>query len=114
MPSRKRAERNFAPEETGELLSLPEYERPAAFRRLWTRKEAFLKAWGTGLAGGLASFAVSMQPGAVALLRNDDPARARLHWTLWDLEAGASAAAACALACEGAPGAPRLVEQGRP
>ena len=28
------AERNFAPEETGELLSLPEYERPAAFFEL--------------------------------------------------------------------------------
>jgi len=108
------ARRFFAPEESAALMSLPEVERPAAFRRLWTRKEAFLKAWGTGLAGGLSSFAVSMQAGSATLLRNDDPARTRLDWTLWDLDAGPSAAGACALACEGGPKQLRLVEQGRP
>ncbi|MBD0707902.1 MULTISPECIES: 4'-phosphopantetheinyl transferase family protein [unclassified Streptomyces] len=38
------------PAERRELLALPEARRAAAFGRLWTRKEAYLKGLGTGLA----------------------------------------------------------------
>ncbi|MEV0741825.1 4'-phosphopantetheinyl transferase superfamily protein [Streptomyces sp. NPDC050549] len=38
------------PAEREELLGLPEDSRPEAFGRLWTRKEAYLKGLGTGLA----------------------------------------------------------------
>ncbi|MEU3226161.1 4'-phosphopantetheinyl transferase superfamily protein [Streptomyces sp. NPDC006976] len=41
------------PAEAEELAALPEAERPAAFARVWTRKEAYLKGQGVGLAGGL-------------------------------------------------------------
>lgn len=41
------------PAEAAELAALPQEERPAAFARVWTRKEAYLKGEGTGLAGGL-------------------------------------------------------------
>ncbi|NEC69258.1 4'-phosphopantetheinyl transferase superfamily protein [Streptomyces sp. SID9727] len=41
------------PAEAAELAALPCEERPAAFARVWTRKEAYLKGEGTGLAGGL-------------------------------------------------------------
>nr|AAO65355.1 JadM phosphopantetheinyl transferase-like protein [Streptomyces murayamaensis] len=37
------------PREREELRALPASERPEAFARLWTRKEAYLKGLGTGL-----------------------------------------------------------------
>ncbi|RKE19888.1 4'-phosphopantetheinyl transferase superfamily protein [Streptomyces sp. TLI_171] len=40
------------PAEQIELESLPPAEQPAAFGRLWVRKEAYLKGLGTGLARG--------------------------------------------------------------
>ncbi|MDA5280858.1 4'-phosphopantetheinyl transferase family protein [Streptomyces sp. NPDC054904] len=41
------------PAETAELTALPVTDRQAALARLWSRKEAYLKATGTGLALGL-------------------------------------------------------------
>ncbi len=49
------AQRYFAPEEAGALERLPEAGRDEAFLRLWTRKEAQLKATGSGLADSLAT-----------------------------------------------------------
>lgn len=43
------AGRFFAEPESAALLALPEDRRPEAFYRAWTCKEAYLKAWGTGL-----------------------------------------------------------------
>ncbi|MFD9790927.1 4'-phosphopantetheinyl transferase family protein [Streptomyces sp. NPDC059070] len=37
------------PREHQELAALPRHSRPTAFTRCWTRKEAYLKATGTGL-----------------------------------------------------------------
>ncbi|MFC7219634.1 4'-phosphopantetheinyl transferase family protein [Streptomyces polyrhachis] len=37
------------PDETAELLAVPEALRPAEFTRVWTRKEAYLKGLGSGL-----------------------------------------------------------------
>lgn len=48
------AVRLFAPAERAALAALPEARRPLAFARLWTAKEAVLKARGIGLAAGLA------------------------------------------------------------
>ena len=45
--------------------------RDCAFARIWTVKEAYLKARGTGLARGPESFAVTLLDGATA--RVDDP-----------------------------------------
>ena len=47
------AERFFAPAESRALRALPEESRDAAFLRLWTGKEAVLKALGEGLSFGL-------------------------------------------------------------
>ncbi|MFC5719288.1 4'-phosphopantetheinyl transferase family protein [Streptomyces gamaensis] len=42
--------RTLHPHETAELAALPEAERVLGFARCWTRKEAYLKGTGTGLA----------------------------------------------------------------
>lgn len=50
----KEASRLFAPAERAALDRLPAARRPLAFARLWTAKEAVLKARGIGLTAGLA------------------------------------------------------------
>jgi 4'-phosphopantetheinyl transferase len=52
------ARRFFAPPELEALEAWPEEAREAAFFRIWTRKEAVVKALGTGISAGLDAFAV--------------------------------------------------------
>ena len=47
------AQRFFASHEAQMLQRLPEAEQQIAFLRLWTRKEALVKAEGSGISGGL-------------------------------------------------------------
>lgn len=72
----------FAPEEGAALLALPSDERPAAFYRIWTRKEACLKALGVGIDFGLKRFAVSIDDGPARVLRMDGAPYAAEHWTV--------------------------------
>jgi 4'-phosphopantetheinyl transferase len=74
--------RFFSAEEASELLMLPETSRREAFFNCWTRKEAYIKAIGDGLACPLDSFAVTLHP--------DDPPAfkwmaggAAAGWQLW-------------------------------
>ena len=60
------AARFFSAEEATELLSLKPDERVLGFFRCWTRKEAFVKAVGGGLAIPLNSFQVTLLPGVPA------------------------------------------------
>lgn len=53
------ARRYFAPAEIAALEALPGAGRAEALVRLWTLKEAFVKATGRGLGGGLDGFAFS-------------------------------------------------------
>ncbi|MEA2419146.1 MAG: 4-phosphopantetheinyl transferase [Thermoleophilaceae bacterium] len=50
------ADSRFTPGEAAALRALDETEQDMAFYRLWVRKEAYLKAAGEGIAGGLDSF----------------------------------------------------------
>ena len=80
------AERFFSPAEIDALQALPEEERGVAFLTCWTRKEAFLKAWGDGLTLALDSFDVSLAPNEpAALLRTGWSTRERSRWQLMDL-----------------------------
>lgn len=54
------AQRFFTSGERAELAAVPEPERVRAFFKLWTRKEAFVKARGDGVFSGLEKFAVSL------------------------------------------------------
>jgi 4'-phosphopantetheinyl transferase len=87
--------RFFSPQECATFLALGEAERQAAFFRAWARKEAFLKATGTGLSTALDSFDVTLHPSEPArILRiGDDPAEPS-RWWLGDVDAGPGFAAA--------------------
>lgn len=73
---------HFAPEERAALFALPEAERTDGFYRLWTRKEAYIKAIGIGLSFGLDRFAVTIEPAAPRFLRIDGSADEARAWTL--------------------------------
>ena len=86
------ARRFFHPKERDWLFSLPEEEQGAAFFRIWTGKESFIKAIGLGLSQPLDSFAVI--PGEpVALMQDVDPR----PWRIRSFREGDYFAALCAL-----------------
>jgi 4'-phosphopantetheinyl transferase len=64
----KLAQRYFSPKEVAALRALTPEGRVGAFFDCWTRKEAYLKARGEGLAIPLAGFEVSLAPGEGAAL----------------------------------------------
>jgi 4'-phosphopantetheinyl transferase len=67
----------FAPAEIEILGTTVASERATCFFRLWTLKEAYLKAIGTGLGTPLFSFAFTLEPIGIDFLRGagDDPKR---------------------------------------
>jgi 4'-phosphopantetheinyl transferase len=80
-------ENSFSISEATAWRFLPPSQRDTAFFRLWTRKEAFVKATGEGLTRPLQSFSISV---------NDHPAihAPNLpHWSLHDLNIASHAAA---------------------
>ncbi|HVS13835.1 MAG TPA: 4'-phosphopantetheinyl transferase superfamily protein [Thermoanaerobaculia bacterium] len=70
-PLDRLAERFFAPPEAAQYRVLPAPERVAAFYRGWTRKEAYLKAWGTGLTFSSRRFVVDLAATAAGELGGD-------------------------------------------
>lgn len=85
------ARAHFAADEAAALARLPPDAIEPAFFGLWTRKEAVVKALGTGLSLPLDRFSVTLPPAPPRLLR--DPA----GWTLAEVEAGAAYAATVAV-----------------
>jgi len=77
------ARRFFACEEVAAFQTGPSNDRRELFYRVWTRKEAYVKARGVGLRLSLRSFAVSTgeEPG---LTRVDDGK----DWMMADLDVG--------------------------
>lgn len=58
----KLALRFFSEAEHRQLMQLPREERARSFFAIWTRKEAFVKAIGKGIAFGLSEFDVNIDP----------------------------------------------------
>lgn len=83
------SERFFSASERTALAACPAGERDDAFFRCWTRKEAYVKAVGDGIALGLDRFDVSLEPGAAArfVALEGDPGRAA-DWSLYHLDPG--------------------------
>lgn len=78
---------SFSPREQALLLALPVEERQWAFYSCWTRKEAYIKGIGTGLALMTNLFDVAFLPGEpAALLTNRADPREPARWKLQALE----------------------------
>lgn len=78
----------FSPREQAALAATAPAQRRAAFFRIWTRKEAYLKALGMGLHIPLESFEVTHEP-EQALLLDARHEGAQPHlWTMHHLELG--------------------------
>jgi 4'-phosphopantetheinyl transferase len=93
------AERFFSKYEVEVLRGLPRDEQAAAFFRCWTRKEAYIKAIGSGLSHPLDQFDVTLAPNEdAALLRDHQDAEAIARWTLHNLEVSDGYVAALAVA----------------
>lgn len=86
----------FAPEEVNALRKLPQPEQVEAFFNCWTRKEAFVKAHGKGLALPLNGFVVSCGSEPELLSTAFDPPAAE-QWKLYSLAPFDGYAAALAI-----------------
>ncbi len=76
----------LSPREQAQLSGLPLEQQTEAFFKCWTRKEAYLKATGQGLAGDLSQVEVSLAPGEPArLISVNNDVLAAAQWTLHDL-----------------------------
>ncbi|GEO99690.1 4'-phosphopantetheinyl transferase family protein [Methylobacterium haplocladii] len=91
----------FAAGEVSALQRLPAEALQTAFYACWTRKEAFVKALGLGLAFPLDRFAVSIPPAAAALLSIDGSADAARAWSLQHLAPAPGHVAAVAIEAPG-------------
>lgn len=92
------AGRFFAPAEVALLRSMPEEARRHGFLRIWTLKEAFIKATGEGLSRALDSFAFGLDPITVDI-RDGDP----LPWHFEQFDATPRHVVALAMAARAAP-----------
>lgn len=91
------ARRYFSPSEVEALLALPEAERLPRFYRLWTLKEAYIKARGSGLGLGLARFSFDFEAtGTLAFSADPGLQEQPAAWRFWQfpLTAGYEAAVA--------------------
>jgi 4'-phosphopantetheinyl transferase len=80
------ARRFFSHAEVADLLRVPEAERQRAFFLCWTRKEAYIKAIGTGLATPLDVFRVTFLPGTPPrITQAAGSPEAEQRWSLHDL-----------------------------
>jgi 4'-phosphopantetheinyl transferase len=81
------AARFFHPEEARELAGLADPAGAAAFLRCWTRKEAVVKALGTGIGEPLDAFRVTVLPQETPrILDWIGDAAAPQRWTLHDID----------------------------
>lgn len=84
LPSR-RLDRFLAHEEHAALADLGPRALRERFWRIWTLKEALLKARGTGIAGGLASIAVGFDDAdRPRILRRDGADGTAVEWRLFE------------------------------
>ena len=90
------AEGSFSPDEQALLTRAPEDERRALFFRLWTLKEAYAKALGTGLSTAFQEFTVRFGQGGEARIDGDTKG-----WWLSSVKVAEGYAGAVAFLAEG-------------
>jgi 4'-phosphopantetheinyl transferase len=106
------AARLCSPAEWRAWASLAEHQKRRGFLNWWTRKEAFVKARGSGLCHPFDAFDVSLAPGEPArLLRVAGETAHGAGWTLRALDCGPRLVGAVAFATAGRDASPdTLVE----
>lgn len=80
------AKRFFSPSEIVALKNQPAEQQITAFFRIWTRKEAFIKAVGEGLSFPLNEFEVNLDEESAKLLSIRTNAMVAAQWTLLTLK----------------------------
>ena len=90
-------QRWFSVQESDALRDLPEEKRVGAFFRVWTRKEAYIKARGIGFSYPLNRFSVSLDETAPALLEHQDCAQELKSWQIYNIELSSAYSAAVAI-----------------
>jgi 4'-phosphopantetheinyl transferase len=99
------AESFFSGRELAWLRGVSAADREMAFFRCWVRKEACLKALGTGLSGALDTLDVCLKPSEAAqVIHADKTGQGEKTLTFWELPMGPEYMAA--LAVEGHVAAP--------
>ncbi len=89
------AERFFSENEQQQLSAIAQEEKFNGFFRCWTRKEAYIKAIGTGLSLPLDQFDVSLRPGEEDALLATRPEESEAgRWLLQEIAAPAGYVAA--------------------
>ncbi len=88
------AERFFSPVERDFIRGLSRDEKLTVFFRLWTCKEAFLKAHGAGLSRSLSSFEIRLGSTPSQLLKVRGDAEEEKRWCLVELDPPAGYASA--------------------
>lgn len=93
------ARRYFSANENAELRGLPAAQVSRGFFLAWTRKEAFIKALGSGMSFPLDAFDVALTPGkpAALLAVRSEQTTAR-EWAMVDIDLGTEFAAAAVIA----------------
>lgn len=90
--------KNLAPDEAALFQRTPDRDRQRMFFRIWTCKEAFLKALGVGLTEPLRSFSVDPSPGRrSALVRAGEHKEAPADWHVANVPCSRGAEAAIAI-----------------
>jgi len=77
------ARRYFSAREIAAFEALPADAQPRRFVELWTLKEAYLKAIGTGIAGGLGSMTFDWRGTEIRFERESDPDAQRWRFRQW-------------------------------
>lgn len=90
------AQRFFSEREYASLGGVGDDRVPELFYRAWTLKEAYLKAWGTGLTFPSNRFTITMEPNEdPRLLETQMPDDDPESWTMYRLDRGSYAGALC-------------------
>lgn len=89
------ARRYFTAREMAAMEALPEADRARRFQRLWTLKEAYLKAVGSGIQGGLDSMTFDCDAQFLRFEHESDPDAARWQFHEMTLDGTWLLALAC-------------------
>jgi 4'-phosphopantetheinyl transferase len=79
------AKRILSLDDYGRFQTLSAEELPAAFFRIWTRKEAYLKARGEGISGGIQRISVSFGPEATSSVADERENSSVERWRIINL-----------------------------